>query len=159
MLIIRGGFLRPVHGWNSWSEPASFVQSYGDDLVPEEAFGPRDDWQEEIHAIWARAKEDYAREHPDSERRTTMSMLLMPITMILDNVIQFALLFRLQSPPNCALLCVSVACRHSTTTFTLLHIWWWLSFFASIFSVESENDFGEEQEQGVTLNLNPTDQV
>lgn len=36
-------------------------------MVPEEDLGPRDDWQEEIDEIWNKAKEDYAREHPDSD--------------------------------------------------------------------------------------------
>lgn len=34
-------------------------------MVPENVLGPRDDWQEELNAIWAQCQEEYAREHPD----------------------------------------------------------------------------------------------
>ena len=36
-------------------------------LVPEEALGPRHGWQEDIDAIWAKCREECAREHPDSD--------------------------------------------------------------------------------------------
>lgn len=58
--------LRASHG-EFFEYQARVRDEFGRDgrvLVPEEALGPRDGWQEDIDAIWAKCREEYAREHP-----------------------------------------------------------------------------------------------